>query len=293
MFPAVANVAEVTAPDPGTVLIKFKKVSPEVFDLLQAMAIIEPSAMDSLKNRGSGTGPVQVRRVGPRRPHDPRAQHRLLGAGRAVGRPRGLQGLQRLGRHGGGAPVGDLRPDHRRAAQGHGAPGQGVQHGPGHARGPDLRGAGQRRQAAVRQEGGAPGPPLRDRPPGHREQRALRRERADGAPVQPELAGLRPLDPGQVPVRPEAGEGDARQGGPRGRPRGVPDPAAVPRAAGDLPGAQGRPREDRVHARHRRPRLDAVLQADAGRRLPDLPVVLREHAEVPDAGRAQQHLSAR
>ena len=59
MFPAVTNVAEVTAPDAGTVLIKFKKVSPEVFDLLQAMAIIEPSAMDSLKNRGSGTGPFK------------------------------------------------------------------------------------------------------------------------------------------------------------------------------------------------------------------------------------------
>jgi peptide/nickel transport system substrate-binding protein len=59
MYPAVANVAEVTAPDAGTVLIKFKKVSPEVFDLLQAMAIIEPAAMDSLKNRGSGTGPFK------------------------------------------------------------------------------------------------------------------------------------------------------------------------------------------------------------------------------------------
>ena len=85
MFPAVTNVAEVTAPDAGTVLIKFKKVSPEVYDLLQAMAIIEPAAMDSLKNRGSGTGPVQVRRVGARRPHDPRAQHRVLGPGRRRG----------------------------------------------------------------------------------------------------------------------------------------------------------------------------------------------------------------
>jgi peptide/nickel transport system substrate-binding protein len=59
MYPAVTNVAEVTAPDAGTVLIKFKKVSPEVYDLLQAMAIIEPAAMDSLKNRGSGTGPFK------------------------------------------------------------------------------------------------------------------------------------------------------------------------------------------------------------------------------------------
>ena len=30
-----------------------------MFDLLQAMAIIEPAAMDSLKNRGSGTGPFK------------------------------------------------------------------------------------------------------------------------------------------------------------------------------------------------------------------------------------------
>jgi len=49
----------VTAPDPGTVVIQFKKVSPEITDLLQAMAIIEPAAMDSLKNRGSGTGPFK------------------------------------------------------------------------------------------------------------------------------------------------------------------------------------------------------------------------------------------
>lgn len=59
MLPAVANVAEVTAPDTGTVVIKFKKVSPEITDLLQAMAIIDPTAMDSLKNRGSGTGPFK------------------------------------------------------------------------------------------------------------------------------------------------------------------------------------------------------------------------------------------
>jgi len=59
MLPAVANVESVTAPDAGTVVIRFKKVSPEVTDLLQAMAIIEPSAMDSLKSRSSGTGPFK------------------------------------------------------------------------------------------------------------------------------------------------------------------------------------------------------------------------------------------
>lgn len=59
MLPAVANVQGVTAPDPGTVVITFRKVSPEITDLLQAMAIIEPAAMDSLKNRGVGTGPFR------------------------------------------------------------------------------------------------------------------------------------------------------------------------------------------------------------------------------------------
>lgn len=56
MLPAVANVAEVTAPDAGTVLIKFKKVSPEVFDLLQAMSIIDPSGMDGIARRAAGAG---------------------------------------------------------------------------------------------------------------------------------------------------------------------------------------------------------------------------------------------
>src|SRR5215831_8937900 len=59
MLPAVASVAEVTAPDPATVLIRLKKLSPEITDILQAMAIIEPAAMESLKNRGSGTGPFK------------------------------------------------------------------------------------------------------------------------------------------------------------------------------------------------------------------------------------------
>jgi peptide/nickel transport system substrate-binding protein len=59
MLPAVANVASVTAPDASTVVITFKKVSPEITDLLQAMAIIDPAAMDSIKNRGSGTGPFK------------------------------------------------------------------------------------------------------------------------------------------------------------------------------------------------------------------------------------------
>lgn len=59
MLPAVANVAEVTAPDASTVVIRFKKVSPEITDILQAMAIIEPAAMETLKNRGSGTGPFR------------------------------------------------------------------------------------------------------------------------------------------------------------------------------------------------------------------------------------------
>jgi peptide/nickel transport system substrate-binding protein len=59
MLPAVANVESVTAPDAGTVVVKFKKVSPEITDVLQAMAIIDPAAMDGLKSRGAGTGPFR------------------------------------------------------------------------------------------------------------------------------------------------------------------------------------------------------------------------------------------
>jgi peptide/nickel transport system substrate-binding protein len=59
MLPAVANVAEVTAPDAGTVIIKFKKVSPEATDLLQAMSIIDPSGMDGIARRAAGSGPFK------------------------------------------------------------------------------------------------------------------------------------------------------------------------------------------------------------------------------------------
>jgi ABC-type transport system substrate-binding protein len=59
MLPAVANVAGVTAPDAATAVIQFKRVSPEITDLLQAMAIIEPAAIESLKSRGVGTGPFK------------------------------------------------------------------------------------------------------------------------------------------------------------------------------------------------------------------------------------------
>ena len=191
MLPAVANVAEVTAPDAGTVVIKFKKVSPEVFDLLQAMAIIEPAGMDSLKNRGGGTGPVQVRGVGPGRPQilerNPaywdkgapwvdRVVFKVFGDSDAM-----VAALQ--------SGICDLFIVS--AAEGHRPARPRVHHGPRHPRRPDLRAPHQRHQAAVRQEGRPPRDPLRHRPPGRGQQRALRRQRADGAPLQPELAGLR------------------------------------------------------------------------------------------------------
>src|SRR5262245_28081280 len=59
MLPAVANVQNVSAPDPGTVVITLKKVSPEITDLLQAMAIIDPSGMDGIARRAAGSGPFK------------------------------------------------------------------------------------------------------------------------------------------------------------------------------------------------------------------------------------------
>ena len=193
MLPAVANVAEVTAPDRGH--------GPHQVQEGVARGLRPPPGDGDHRagRHGLAQEPrerdraLQVRRVGARRPHDARAQHGLLGPGRALGRPGDLQGLQRLGRHGGRPPVRDLRPHHRGPAEGHGAAEQGVHDGPGDPRGPHLRDPRQRRQAALRQEGGPPRAPLRHRPPGRGEQRAVRRERADRAPVQPELAGVRPV----------------------------------------------------------------------------------------------------
>ncbi len=59
MLPAVANVDSASAVDPGTVLIKFKRVSPEVTDLLQAMSIIDPAGMETVTKRAAGTGPFK------------------------------------------------------------------------------------------------------------------------------------------------------------------------------------------------------------------------------------------
>jgi peptide/nickel transport system substrate-binding protein len=59
MLPAVANVESVKATDPSTVVIAFKQVSPEVNDLLQAFAIIDPSGMDEVKNKAAGSGPFK------------------------------------------------------------------------------------------------------------------------------------------------------------------------------------------------------------------------------------------
>ncbi len=59
MLPAVQSVDSVTAPDASTVVIKMKRISPEITDILQAMAIIDPSGMEGLKQRTAGSGPFR------------------------------------------------------------------------------------------------------------------------------------------------------------------------------------------------------------------------------------------
>ena len=193
MLPAVANVAEVTAPDAGTVLIKFKKVSPEVFDLLQAMSIIDPSAMDGIARRAAGAGRSSLWSGSPGIGSSRERNADLLEQARPVRRSPDLQGLRGLRRDGGRPPVRDHRPVHRRATQGRRPTRPRLQHGPGIPGGTDLRAPHQRHEAPLRPEGGPAGPALRHRPEGHRREGSVRRERADGAPLQPALQCLRPV----------------------------------------------------------------------------------------------------
>ena len=94
--------------------------------------------------------------------------------------------------------------------------------------------------------------PLRHRPPGRGQQRALRRERADRAPVQQGLPGLRSVAGREVPLRPQAGQGAAstRPASRGGRAECLTLPQ-FPELPGHRPGPQGRPGQDRLHARHR------------------------------------------
>src|SRR5205814_7020868 len=53
----VAVIDKVTATDASTVTIALKSVNPAIIDLISAMPMIDPSAFDALKTKGSGTGP--------------------------------------------------------------------------------------------------------------------------------------------------------------------------------------------------------------------------------------------
>ena len=102
---------------------------------------------------------------------------------------------------------------------------------------------------------------------------------------------LRQVDPAKVPLRSQPGEGaprEVRRDGPQGRGHGR---QLLSRARGHRPGHASRPRQDRIRPVHRGPRPDPGQPAAPGRRLPVHAFLLREHAEVSDAGDAQQHLA--
>jgi ABC-type transport system substrate-binding protein len=65
MLPAVAGVEGVKADDAGTATITFKRVSPEITDLLQTISIIDPGGMDALKTRAAGSGPFKFAEWAP------------------------------------------------------------------------------------------------------------------------------------------------------------------------------------------------------------------------------------
>ena len=209
--------------------------------------------MDSLKNRGSGTGPFKFVGVGARRPHDARAQHGLLGPGRALGRP-GRSSRSSATRTPWWPPS---------------SPGSATSSSRCRRRTPRgsrseftmVRGTPGALTYEIRVNGTKP--PFDKKEARHALHFAIDRQGVVNNVLfgvsEPTVLPFSRNSPAydrsvarEVPLRPQAREGALREGRRRRRQGRVPDPAAVPRAARDLPGAEGRPREDRLHAGHRR-----------------------------------------
>ena len=59
LFEPTRTIETVEAKDRSTLVIRFSQPTPDMFDTMQIMYIIEPDIIPSLKNRGGGTGPFK------------------------------------------------------------------------------------------------------------------------------------------------------------------------------------------------------------------------------------------
>ena len=59
LFEPTRTVESVEAKDRNTLVIRFSQPTPDMFDTMQIMYVIDPDVMPSLKNRGAGTGPYK------------------------------------------------------------------------------------------------------------------------------------------------------------------------------------------------------------------------------------------
>jgi peptide/nickel transport system substrate-binding protein len=59
LFEPTRTIESVEAKDRNTLVIRFSQPTPDMFDTMQIMYIIDPDIIPSLKNRGSGTGPFK------------------------------------------------------------------------------------------------------------------------------------------------------------------------------------------------------------------------------------------
>ena len=162
---------------------------------------------------GRGHRALRVRRVGEGRPPDHQAQRRLLEqAGRPLPRPDPLPADPRRHRQAPEPAVGRDRRDGLRAAARRGGGEGGQERGRGRrAVAGRLRLPAQPHEAAVQQQGAAPGGGLRDRHRADRQGRVAQRGRAGQRADPAHELGLRQVDPAHQ-ARPRQGEGQAGRG---------------------------------------------------------------------------------
>ena len=80
------TIKEVATPDPYTAVLKFEKVQPGIFDMLDGLYIIDKETIDQRSKMAVGTCPFKMSQVHAQRQRRDAGVQRLLGAREAVHR---------------------------------------------------------------------------------------------------------------------------------------------------------------------------------------------------------------